>query len=99
MPVNLGFRKAFDSIIHPGMKLKLKEFNTSSKCYEVINSMYSRTKVCVRIGDTHTNVFKSEIGVRQGDVLNPNFFKIFVNDLPSYLSKCPDPANVNICNV
>ena len=89
------FEKAFDSVIHPGMKLKFKEFNISGKFYDVIDSMYSKTKVCVRIGDTHTFFFKSEIGVRQGDVLSPNFFKIFVNDLPSYLSECPDPVNVN----
>ena len=91
----VDFKKAFDSVIHQGMKLKLKEFSISGKFYDVINSMYSRTKVCVRIGDTHTNFFKSEIGVRQGDVLSPNFFKKFVNDLPSYLSECPDPVNVN----
>ena len=57
--------------------------------------MYSKTKVCVSIGDTHSNFFKSEIGVRQGDVLTLNFFKIFVNDLPSYLSEYSDPVNVN----
>ena len=91
----VDFKKAFSSVIHPGMKLKLKKFNISGKFYDVINNMYSRTKVCVRIGDIHSNFIKSEIGVRRGDVLSPNFFKIFVNDLPSYLSECPDPVNVN----
>ena len=43
MPVFVAFKKAFGSVIHPGMKLRLKEFNISGKFYDVINSMYSRT--------------------------------------------------------
>lgn len=39
--------------------------------------------------------FPLNVGVKQGDNLNPSLFKIFVNDLPSYLSNTSDPVNVN----
>ena len=90
----VDFKKAVDSVIHPGMKIKLKEMNISGKLYDIINSMYSKTKLCVRLGDSHTKHFKSDIGVRQGDVLSPNLFKIFINDPPSYLSECLGPIKI-----
>ena len=91
----VDFKKAFDSVIHPGLKLKLKELNISGKFYDVIKNMYSKSKLCVKLGDTHTKFFTSGKGVRQGDVLSPNLFKIFINDFPNYLSECKDPVNIN----
>ena len=88
----VDLKKTFDSVIHPGMKIKLKEINISGKFYDLINSMYLKTKRCDRLGHSHT---KSDIGVRRGDVLSTNLFKVFINDLPSYLSECLDPVNVN----
>jgi hypothetical protein len=38
---------------------------------------------------------KTNVWVKQGDNLSPSLFKIFVNDLPSYLSNTSDPVNVN----
>ena len=40
----VDFKKAFDSVIHPGMKLKLKEFNISGKFYDVINRCIQKLK-------------------------------------------------------
>ena len=65
-------KKVFDWVIHPGMKMKLRDLNIDGKFYYIISKMYSKTNLCVRLGDSRTKVFKSNIGVRQGDVLSPN---------------------------
>ena len=40
--------------------------------------------------------FPLNVGVKQLDNLSPSLFKIFVNDLPSYLPNTSDPVNVNV---
>jgi hypothetical protein len=47
--------------------------------------MYSYSTSCVKINDKLTEFFATKLGVKQGDNLIPNLFKIFINDLPSYL--------------
>ena len=49
----------------------------------------------VRLGENRTDFFDSMVGVRQGDVLIPNLFKIFINDLPKYLNGSSDPVFLN----
>ena len=61
--------------------------------------MYSNSTLCVKIDDNITNSFQSYVGVRQGDVLSPNLFKIFVNDIPKYLSGSMDVVELNGKNV
>jgi hypothetical protein len=46
--------------------------------------MYSQSKPCVRLNNTLTDFFGNYVGVKQGDNLSPNLFKIFINDLPDY---------------
>ena len=54
--------------------------------------MYSYSTSCVKINDKLTEFFATKLGVKQGDNLSPNLFKIFINDLPSYLSNTKDPV-------
>ena len=90
----VDFKKAFDSVILPGMKMKLRDMNINGKFYDIISNMYSKTNLCVRLGDSRTKIFKSNIGVRQGGVLSPSLFKNFITDLPSYLLGCLGPVHV-----
>ena len=56
--------------------------------------MYNNSRSCVRLNNGLTKPLKSGVGVRQGDVPNPNLFKIFINDLPDYFLSCPDPVKL-----
>ena len=90
----VDFNKAFDTVIHQGIKLKLLNIGISSNFYNIIKSMYSLSKSCVRIEKTVTDFFDINVGVKQGDNLSPNLFKIFINDLPGSLKNTPDPVYV-----
>ena len=43
----VDFQKAFDSVIHPGLQVKLKELNINGKFYDIVSSLYSKSKLCV----------------------------------------------------
>ena len=47
----VDFQKAFDYVIHPGLQVKLKEININGKFYEIVSSLYSKSKLCVRLGE------------------------------------------------
>jgi hypothetical protein len=53
--------------------------------FNIIKSMYSQSKSCVRLNNTLRDFFGNYVGVKQGENLSPNLFKIFINDLPDYL--------------
>ena len=57
--------------------------------------MYEVSTSCIRINDRVSENFHPHLGVKQGDNLNPNLFKIFINDLPDYLDNSSDSIILN----
>ena len=77
----IDFKKAFDSVLHKAVFLKMQKAGISGLFYNVIKDMYNDNILQLKLGHSMTDEFHSEIGVRQGDTLSPNLFKIFMNGL------------------
>ena len=91
----VDFQKAFDTVIHTGIKIKLLSIGVGTSFYNVIKSMYELSRSCVKVQNSLTDFFPVTLGVKQGDNLSPNLFKLFINDLPEYLKGSADPILLN----
>ena len=78
--------KAFDRLVHSGLFLKLLQRNVPIIFLNLIMSWYSNLECRVRWGDTLSDWFSIMSGVRQGGILSPVFYCLYVDDLVDILA-------------
>ena len=76
-----GFLKRFDSIWHEGLFLKLLENKIDGQFYSLIKSLYSTSKCAIKQNNIRTDFFTYSKGVRQGCILSPLLFNIYINEI------------------
>ena len=77
----LDASKAFDRLVHAGLFLKLIRRNIPLIFLDILISWYSNLQCRVRWGDTYSDPFTITAGVRQGGILSPDLYLIYVDDL------------------
>ena len=88
----IDFRKAFDSVWHKGLFHRILSYGIGGKLYDLIKSLYSRSTCAIKLGTNKTDTFSFSRGVRQGCILSPLLFNLFVNELPlSFNQNGTDP--------
>ena len=56
---------------------------------------YKNQDTCIRWGDAYSAKFKVTNGVRQGGILSPYLFNVYVDELSEELTKCNVGCNLN----
>lgn len=79
--VFIDFKKAFDRVWHIGMFRVLQHYNIPRKVTVLIQNLYSQAASAVRIGSDISSWFHQSVGVRQGCILSPDIFNLFLDHI------------------
>ena len=81
----VDFRKAYDTINRALLWSKLVNIGLNGKIFQSLKSLYSNVNCCVRVNGYMTDWFPVLSGYKQGCLLSPLIFNLFVNDLTEAL--------------
>lgn len=92
----VDFRAAFDKVSRKSLIYKLNNIGISTKMINMIESIYSKTNFTVWTGEELSEKFETTSGVKQGCLLSPTLFSIYLNDLHDFIKGGVNIENLNV---
>ena len=76
--VFIDFKKAFDRVWHAALWATMKKYNISTNLIQVSKNLYNKATSAVLFNSSIRDWFRTTVGVRQGCLLSPTLFKLFL---------------------
>ena len=94
----VNFKAAFDCVPRKALLYKMSCMGISLKFLRLLSALYSDTQSAVWNGSRLSDYFETKSGVKQGCLLSPLLFALYLNDLHDALGGgiCVDGINVRL---
>ena len=76
--VFIDFKKAFDKVWHAAFWSTMRLYNINAHLINAIQNLYDKATSAVCFNDSTGDWFRITVGVRQGGLLSPTLFSIFL---------------------
>ena len=76
--VFIDFRKAFDRVWHEALWATMRKYNINTSIIRAIENLYDKAQSAVLFNGSTGEWFRTTVGVRQGCLLSPTLFNIFL---------------------
>ena len=83
----VDLKKAFDSVQRETLFKILLKTGINGKFINAIKAIYTSVFSCVRVEELLTDSFSCPLGLRQGCILSPTLFSIFINEIALILDE------------
>lgn len=94
----LDLSRAFDLVNYDLLWKKLSTSSVPLKVVSLLRYWYDNQTNCVRWGDSLSNEYRLDCGVRQGGLTSPDLFNLYMNDLIVELRKTKVGCHIgNMC--
>jgi len=78
---SIDLSKAFDKVNHCALFIKLMKRHFPVQLLDIIANLFTGCLSCVKWDSMYSSMFAITFGVRQGSVLSPILFNVYLNDL------------------
>ena len=90
----IDFKKAYDTINHKRLFHKLKRANIDGLFLQNLNSMYKSVEYCIKMQGGYADPIESFVGLKQGCVLSPLLFNLFIDDIKDIFDNTCYPVHL-----
>ena len=77
----MDFSKAYDRISREHLWFKLMQIGIHGRIFDSIKALYNNVKCSVCINSSMSEQFSVNCGLKQGCLISPLAFNLFINDL------------------